>query len=76
MIFKSIVFTLLGVFICITVFLLFKVIHLVSDLDIFKKKIKQMEDDIDHNHKDIDMVERTLKNQIDSVKEGKKLLKG
>ena len=76
MIFQTILLILLGIFIATTVFLLFKVIHIISDLDIFKKKIKQMEDDIDHNHKDIDMVERTLKNQIDSVKEGKKLLKG
>ena len=42
----------------------------------FKKKIKQIEKEIISTHYDINMVEKTLLNQLKETKEQKTLLKG
>jgi len=72
----SILFFLIGILVVLLFIAMVFIIHYASNLKMFKKKIKQIEKEIISTHYDINMVEKTLLNQLKETKEQKTLLKG
>jgi predicted Holliday junction resolvase-like endonuclease len=72
----SILFFLTGILVVLLFIAIFFIIQYTSNLKMFKKKIKQIEKEIISTHHDINMVEKTLLNQLKETKEQKTLLKG
>jgi glucan phosphoethanolaminetransferase (alkaline phosphatase superfamily) len=72
----SILFFLTGILVVLLFIAIFFIIQYTSNLKMFKKKIKQIEKEIISTHYDINMVEKTLLNQLKETKEQKTLLKG
>ncbi len=72
----SILFFLTGILVVLLFIAIFFLIQYTSNLKMFKKKIKQIEKEIISTHYDINMVEKTLLNQLKETKEQKTLLKG
>lgn len=72
----SILFFLTGILIVMFFMAIFFVVQYASNMKMFKKKIKQIEKEIISTHHDINMVEKTLLNQLKETKEQKTLLKG
>lgn len=72
----SILFFLVGILVVLLFIAIFFIVQYTSNLKMFKKKIKQIEKEIISTHYDINMVEKTLLNQLKETKEQKTLLKG
>jgi glucan phosphoethanolaminetransferase (alkaline phosphatase superfamily) len=72
----SILLFLTGILVVLLFIAIFFIIQYTSNLKMFKKKIKQIEKEIISTHYDINMVEKTLLNQLKETKEQKTLLKG
>ena len=72
----SILLFLTGILVVLLFIAMFFVVQYASNMKMFKKKIKQIEKEIISTHHDINMVEKTLLNQLKETKEQKTLLKG
>jgi len=72
----SILLFLTGILVVLLFIAMFFIVQYTSNLKMFKKKIKQIEKEIISTHHDINMVEKTLLNQLKETKEQKTLLKG
>jgi glucan phosphoethanolaminetransferase (alkaline phosphatase superfamily) len=72
----SILLFLTGILVVLLFIAIFFIVQYTSNLKMFKKKIKQIEKEIISTHYDINMVEKTLLNQLKETKEQKTLLKG
>lgn len=72
----SILLFLTGILVVLLFIAMFFIVQYTSNLKMFKKKIKQIEKEIISTHYDINMVEKTLLNQLKETKEQKTLLKG
>ena len=72
----SILLFLTGILVVLLFIAMFFVVQYASNMKMFKKKIKQIEKEIISTHYDINMVEKTLLNQLTDPKEQKTLLKG
>jgi hypothetical protein len=72
----SILLFLTGILVVLLFIAMFFVVQYASNMKMFKKKIKQIEKEIISTHYDINMVEKTLLNQLKETKEQKTLLKG
>ena len=72
----SILLFLTGILVVLLFIPIFFIVQYTSNLKMFKKKIKQIEKEIISTHHDINMVEKTLLNQLKETKEQKTLLKG
>ena len=72
----SILLFLTGILVVLLFIAMFFIVQYTSNLKMFKKKIKQIEKEIISTHHDINMVEKTLLNQLKETKEHKTLLKG
>jgi flagellar biosynthesis protein FlhB len=64
---------LMGIVILGMIFMIFLLVHFISDLKMFKKRVQKGFKDV---HDDITMVDKTIQNQMNQIKDEKIILKG